>query len=148
MQKWQTRKIAKMDIPVNFIGEAFGLVGVIAVGQRGGSMSLITTRIKRLRELSTSYETAGDAITRELLREAADTIEMLSDKAKSTGWIPCSERLPEDGTWNLFTDGNMVSVERYKADAMDHFYPNGRWFSLDEAIAWMPLPKSYQVESE
>ena len=111
-------------------------------------MSLITTRIKRLRELSTSYETAGDAITRELLREAADTIEMLSDKAKSTGWIPCSERLPEDGTWNLFTDGNMVSVERYKADAMDHFYPNGRWFSLDEAIAWMPLPKSYQVESE
>lgn len=45
-------------------------------------MSLITARIKRLRELATSYETAGDAITMELLIEAADTIEMLSEKAK------------------------------------------------------------------
>ena len=64
------------------------------------------------------------------------------------GWILVSERLPEDGTWNIFTDGNMVSVERYKTDAIDHFYPNGRWFSLDEVIAWMPLPEPYKAESE
>lgn len=67
--------------------------------------------------------------------------QMGIEAIEQTRWIPVSERLPEDGTWNLFTDGNMVSVERYKADAMDHFYPNGRWFSLNEAIAWMPLPK-------
>lgn len=61
-------------------------------------------------------------------------------------WISVSERLPEDGTWNLFTDGKSVSVERYKSDAIDHFYPNGRWFSLDETIAWMPLPAPFEPQ--
>ena len=69
-----------------------------------------------------------------------------ADMIPKTRWIPVSEGLPEDGTWNLFTDGKQVSVERYKADALDHFYPNGRWFSLDEAIAWMPLPEPYEQE--
>lgn len=72
--------------------------------------------------------------------------ELPSVTQKSGKWIPVSERLPEDGTWNLFTDGKCVSVERYKSDAMDHFYPSGRWFSLDEAIAWMPLPKPYEPQ--
>lgn len=58
-------------------------------------------------------------------------------------WIPCSERLPEDGTWNLFTDGGNISVERYKADAIDSFFPSGRWFDFDDAVAWMSLPKPY-----
>lgn len=78
-----------------------------------------------------------------------DDIEDLpSVKPQEPKWIPVSKELPEDGTWNLFTDGKNVSVERYKADALDHFYPNGRWFSLDDAIAWMPLPERYKAESE
>ena len=63
-------------------------------------------------------------------------------------WILLNERPPEDGTWNIFTDGKTISVERYKYDAIAHFYPNGRWFSLEEAVAWMPLPDSYKGESE
>ena len=59
-------------------------------------------------------------------------------------WIPVSERLPRDGTWNIFTDGKNISVERYKADAIDHFFPNGRWFQLEDVIAWMPLPEPYK----
>ena len=58
-------------------------------------------------------------------------------------WIPVSERMPRDGTWNIFTDGKNISVERYKADAIDHFFPNGRWFQLEDVIAWMPLPTPY-----
>lgn len=65
-----------------------------------------------------------------------------------TEWAPVMEQLPEDGTWNIFTDGKNVSVERYKMDAIDHFFPQGRWFSFDKAIAWMPLPKPYQEEGE
>lgn len=56
-------------------------------------------------------------------------------------WIPLSEALPEDGTWNLFTDGRRISLERYKQDAEDHFYPAGRYFDLTEAVAWMELPE-------
>ena len=65
-------------------------------------------------------------------------------REKLPDWIPCSERLPEDGKWCLFTDGVNMSVERYKADAMDHFFPEGRWFSLEDAVAWMPLPEPYR----
>lgn len=63
-------------------------------------------------------------------------------------WIPCSERLPRDGSWNIFTDGINRSVERYKRDAIDHFYPSGRWFELEDAIAWMPLPEPYEEEKK
>ena len=59
-------------------------------------------------------------------------------------WIPVSERLPEDGNWCLFTDGASMSVERHKADALDHFFPEGRWFRLEDAVAWMPLPEPYE----
>ena len=59
-------------------------------------------------------------------------------------WIPVSERLPRDGTWNIFTDGKNISVKRYEADAIDHFFPNGRWFQLEDVIAWMPLPEPYK----
>lgn len=81
--------------------------------------------------------------------EIGDCIAMAIDEPTITPiqmWIPISERLPEDGTWNLFTDGRQVSVERYKADALNHFYPNGRWFSLEEAVAWMPLPEPYEPQ--
>lgn len=61
-------------------------------------------------------------------------------------WIPLKEKLPEDGTWNIFTDGKNISVERYKCDAIDHFYPNGRWFELEDAVAWMPLPQPYTTD--
>ena len=75
-------------------------------------------------------------------------IDKLPPVKQEPKWIPVSEKLPKNGTWNLFTDGKNVSVERYKSDTIDHFYPNGRWFSLDEAIAWMPLPQPYKAESE
>ena len=72
-----------------------------------------------------------------------EAIDMLRQSQQEPPWIPCSERLPEDGTWNIFSDGKNVSVERYKMDALDHFFPQGRWFSFDKAIAWMPLPEPY-----
>lgn len=72
--------------------------------------------------------------------------EKVKELALTQRWIPVSERLPEDGTWNIFTNGEQISVERYKADALDHFYPSGRWFPLEDAIAWMPLPEPYQRE--
>ena len=67
-------------------------------------------------------------------------VEDVKERLSEIPWIDIREELPEDGTWNLFTDGNRISIERYKFDAMDHFWPSGRWFDLEDAIAWMPLP--------
>lgn len=54
-----------------------------------------------------------------------------------------------DGSWVLVTDGKRVSIERIKKDIPDdHFFPNGRWFELNDAIAWMPIPKPYVEEGE
>ena len=67
----------------------------------------------------------------------AETAEKELQKFK---WVMIKDELPEDGTWNLFTDGKQISVERYKCDAIDHFYPSGRFFELEDAVAWMSLP--------
>lgn len=78
------------------------------------------------------------------LKEAFDmAVESLKRK-----WIPVSEGLPEDGEWAIFTDGKHKSIERYKEDALDHFYPAGRWFELEDAVAWMPLPEDYKEDKE
>jgi len=63
-------------------------------------------------------------------------------------WIPVSERLPEDGTWNkwLSKDGK-ISTERYKVDAIDHFFPPGKIFDLEDAIAWQPLMKGDEQDA-
>ena len=93
-------------------------------------------------------------ITSEMFRNGClESIEALMAEGEiydieHTKWIPVSERLPEDGTWAIFTDGSKISVERYKVDIIDHFFPQGRWFEFDDVVAWMPLPESYKAESE
>ena len=63
-------------------------------------------------------------------------------------WIPCSERLPEDDRSKVVTLAN--------GNAEVGYYSNGDWwcvgdkFTLENptVIAWMPLPKPYEVENE
>ena len=97
--------------------------------------------------LNVSYMIGTTAVEYMTLKDGdkiREAIKVLGEQE----WIPLSEQLPEDGTWNIFTDGKNISVERYKMDALDHFWPNGRWFEFDEAVAWMPLPEPYKAESE
>ncbi len=63
-----------------------------------------------------------------------------------TGWIPCSERLPE-----VFD--NVIICTKEGGRAIGHRCPNqafGRYYDLhsmpiDNVIAWMPLPAPYQI---
>ena len=71
-------------------------------------------------------------------------------------WIPCSERLPEYGDYResmecldgcvwYFTDKGLMGLGYY-------YYSTKEWSTLRDlkpdgkVIAWMPLPKPYEVE--
>lgn len=98
--------------------------------------------------IKVNRETESDIVEKlESVENVQGYIKGLIRKESSVNWILFSEKMPEDGTWNLFTDGKKVSIERYKADALDHFYPEGRFFSLDDAIAWIPLPEQLWTEA-
>lgn len=87
-----------------------------------------------------------------------DEIANLKALEKKTEWIPlkweddlkmvCDFPYELDGSWVIVTNEKLVSIERIKKDAYDHFYPNGRWFELPDVIAWMPLPNNIMRRRE
>lgn len=79
-------------------------------------------------------------------------LELPSVNPQKSGWIPVSERLPEDNELVLFsTKTDRVFEGRFFSDNTDR-----QWYSFrDETfawnnvvIAWMPLPEPYKAESE
>ena len=69
------------------------------------------------------------------IREEMDKVPTFSP------WHRVEEELPNDGEWAIFTNGKVVTVERFKVDAYNHFFPASQWFDFEDAIAWMPLPE-------
>lgn len=110
-------------------------------------MSMISEQIEELRlmaEMFANGEPYGN-----LLRRAANTIEMLSEKArepKQGEWIPCSERLPEESGMHLCTcnDGydNRTTFVKYQKrfSRWDLTGTRSYW----KVIAWMPLPEPWK----
>lgn len=62
-------------------------------------------------------------------------------------WHRVEDELPDDGEWAIFTNGKVVSIERFKVDAYNHFFPNSEWFDFEDAISWMPLPEPPKEET-
>ena len=58
-------------------------------------------------------------------------------------WIPCSERLPENGYWLWSAKGGEVQKD---------FYWDGHWEHAEkygyEVVAWMPLPEPYREDDK
>lgn len=63
-------------------------------------------------------------------------------------WHRVEDELPDDGEWAIFTNGKVVTVERFKLDAYNHFFPASQWFDFEDAIAWMPLPEPPKEEAD
>ena len=125
-------------------------------------MSMITDLIDRMRGQKT------DSGTKHLLEEAAETIEILSEKLmtpameRSTqyyngGWIPCEDKLPEVDKRG-FSENVLVYLDSFPYFDVC-FYRNkdrsGYWVIWDNGIqidrnvvAWMPLPERYKKEGE
>lgn len=79
----------------------------------------------------------------ELGLKTMDYIENMDDE-KENGWIPVSERLPEDGTYITTLDGELVGQEEPFTGMCG--IENGKWDDEDCVIAWMPLPEPYKED--
>ena len=111
-------------------------------------MSMISELVKELRKLGNQWK-HNDVAGFNLIFDAADTIETLSEKVRASnlhnGWIPVSEGLPKEGEPVLITDCGYVDglawVAKDGAWESDHAY-------TDSVTAWMPLPKPYKGGDE
>lgn len=84
--------------------------------------------------------------------EAAKNFDLISDQPtrkkyfenQKSGWIPCSERLPEkNGRYLASWVSNLTN--KYNIDSI--FFAYGEWDCCNgEVEAWMPLPKPAKVE--
>ena len=125
-------------------------------------MSMITELIKKLNEHADLLKEMGfdpDGMVMNDYREAADTIQLLSEKLHDSqmerssqyyndGWIPVSERLPEIRQHVLCQcrgKNYLVLRLNHKGD-WECIYPRTTYMQ-SFVIAWMPLPEPYK-ESE
>ena len=128
-------------------------------------MSLISKQIDELR----TYAKGRKGELAKLINDAADTIEMLSAKLHASqmerssqyyhgGWIPVSERTPEENGFYLVTVNAQIRPVRiygyapwemdeerkyWLSDCDDHSHVFNHFVK-----AWMPLPESYQEEGD
>lgn len=71
----------------------------------------------------------------------------------NNGWIPCSERLPEDKQTCLvtariyFTPDHVDEIDNYIGVGIDTYSKQFGWLGT-EPIAWQPLPAPYQPKGE
>lgn len=105
-------------------------------------MSRVRNRLEQYKaelERQTQYK-AG------LPGSALDIVKILladmEEDEKEHGWIPVSERLPEDGTYITTLDGELVGQEEPFTGMCG--IENGKWEDEDSVIAWMPLPEPYK----
>lgn len=66
-----------------------------------------------------------------------------SKKMDNNGWIPCSERLPEESgeylTWVSYENVEFISIDEIDCDGIIK-----KWNCTYSVIAWQPLPQPYK----
>lgn len=75
-----------------------------------------------------------------------DAIKIVKEVAKDGGWIPCSERLPNNTDDVLVTTAYGLVIDAFLSVNRKWCFRNGRRItdSADMPIAWQPLPAPYQ----
>lgn len=75
-----------------------------------------------------------------------EALDMAYEALKQAQWIPCEERLPEDGIAVLTTTENgevyidQVITDPYK----ERYFQSNTAYDNFQVLAWMPLPKPYR----
>lgn len=77
---------------------------------------------------------------------AVEIIRSHMSEAENDGWIPVSERLPEDGTYLCTLDGELCGTDEPFTGMCG--IENEKWDEEGCVIAWQPLPEPYRPEEE
>ena len=83
-----------------------------------------------------------------------DLIEIVKQEAEqyNNGWIPCSERLPEDGETYLVTNaesfGQCHTYKGWYDGKHKIWHMEGNFERKMNVVAWQPLPQPYQPKGE
>ena len=102
-------------------------------------------------DLKNRYQSGSDY--KVILRNVADQLK----KGGNSGWIPCSDRLPEEAFGCLVTviDCNPVTQKEFE-NILPYVvgYDGNGWNDIDgetipfEVIAWMELPSAYRPKEK
>lgn len=115
-------------------------------------MSMISEQVKQLKAEAEWLENDQEKRLGSILRQAADTIEALSAKlAANSGWIPCSERLPDEKINPVtkdFYEYQVTFKSEYVTDVRHYKFGNGHWWNgpgiMDEYVtAWREPLEAY-----
>lgn len=85
------------------------------------------------------------------LKKAIEIINQ-AEQEYNNGWIPCSERLPEDMQQCLTTariyvvPDHVDEPDNYIGVELNTYSERFGWLHGNDVFAWMPLPEPYQGE--
>ena len=106
---------------------------------------------QRLRKLRNDCITLSDKEVCDIEERAYNFCkEIVQEESQNGGWIPCSERLPDEATIYLVTEEVVIiSRKQYVVD-MRLFGTEYEWLCPlnRKVIAWQPLPEPYQPKGE
>lgn len=107
-------------------------------------MSRVRTRLEQYKaeiEKKTQYKHGLPGSALDIVNTLLNDLEQ---DEKENGWIPCSERLPENGTNVIasFSSGTVTEL-RYVANGIFHGIYE---YSTKVIVAWRPLPEPYKED--
>lgn len=124
-------------------------------------MNMLSEQVNELRGYCIELEKYGGWWNNRLsrkIKEAADTIESLSEKLQAANmenggeWILCEDRLPPQPKKNPIFDGKPLELYLVSVKNTDYAFRafwNGKFFAdgfskLQNVEAWQPLPEPYR----
>lgn len=89
------------------------------------------------------------------IKDALGILRNLPSVIPTTSWIPVSERMPNPGEYNGNVDRHYLVQNEYDDMLVARYTKKGYWEQIfqigeikEKIVAWQPLPKPYEAESE
>lgn len=134
-------KVVFTDIAKNIVNE---------LAEKYKNTNIITDFLQYARDNADNYDTnegwsLADLI--DLSIKYSEEYKLLEDiESLNNGWIPCSERLPEDGTCVLTCNksGHIYREIWGGCYTVNHYPATKFGYDSETIIAWQPLPAPYK----